>query len=131
MPKAEPEMLTRTLFRIVSAAKPTVDDFRPSGRVAPNQKEDTQRLRDGVSMLKTLAQARRRARALAMGDYIAEVELPMTIRAERTLSRGHHTVWAAPDVLLGLVTRVYPVKYSDAEKSDESTDVRTLGSEHT
>ena len=59
-------------------------------------------------MLATERQAVARARRYPwLGTYVAKLELPSSIRIERTLrTRGHHTVWADPDELLRAVLRV-------------------------
>ncbi len=63
-------------------------------------------------MFDTEDQARIVARTFALGDYIAEVQLPSDgpLRFEKTRGAGHYTVWAEPDRLLECVTAVRPVE---------------------
>jgi hypothetical protein len=107
----------RTVYRIVRTAPPTAADFTSNAaRGLPVRGDDpeTRRLWDGLSVYATEAQARAKARQLpALGGYVARLELPpgAPVRVERTVprSRGHHTVWGAPAVLLRCVVVVVPV----------------------
>jgi hypothetical protein len=69
-----------TLYRIVRTDPPTVLDFTPKaalGLVDSEADVETQRLEAGLSMYRTLAQARRKARAFPfLGGFIATVQLP-------------------------------------------------------
>jgi hypothetical protein len=64
-------------------------------------------------MYRTLPQARKEAKAFPfLGSYVATVEVPFTSEnvVERMLqSAGHHTVRAAPSLLLACVVAVEPV----------------------
>jgi hypothetical protein len=105
-----------TFFRIV-ANPPTEADFT-SGEVhglpPPGDDPETLRVWNGVSAFATLAQAKAKARQYPfLGTHIAELRMPDVgpIRYERTLrrSRGHHTLWGDPEVLLAAVAGVVPV----------------------
>lgn len=104
----------RTCYRIVRGDPPTVEDFRSAamrGRVPPDAAAEERRLLAGVSVYRTEAQARRKARQYpALGAFVAELALPPGIAVERTTpSPGHHTLWASPEALLACVVRVVPV----------------------
>lgn len=105
---------------MVRTNPPTEADFMSAaarGRPSPGYPE-TARLWDGISMYRTLAQARRRARtAPSLGSFIAEVTIPTEspARVERTLGPGHFTVWAAPANLLGWVVSVVPAQEAPVE----------------
>jgi hypothetical protein len=107
----------RTCYRIVRSDPPTVEDFRSAaarGRIPPDANAEDRRLLAGVSVYRTEAQARRKARQYpALGAFIAELALPPQLVAERTTpSPGHHTLWAPPEALLACVVRVVPVARS-------------------
>lgn len=113
-----PDIPTRTLYRIVWDDPPELDDFRSHaerGVEARNLRQETARLHDGLSMYRTLSQARRVARKrppwLGSG-HIARVTVPLDAEAriERTTqSAGHYTVWADARDLLSWVEEVVPV----------------------
>ena len=114
----------RTLFRIVRSDPPTLADFVSNvelGRPLPRDPEAA-RLWSGISVNETENQARRRARGVpVLGNYLAELHLDEEsfVRIERTTrSRGHHTVWADPVLLLRSVVRVLPI---DAKSFKEPT----------
>jgi hypothetical protein len=73
------------------------------------------RLHDGISVFRTLSQARKTARRRAPWrgrGYIAQVDIPASadVRVERTLkSAGHYTLWADAESLLSWVAGVEPV----------------------
>jgi hypothetical protein len=98
---------------------PTVDDFRSEqakGRRPRNSEPETLRLWNGISVYRTEAQARRKARALPiLGTFIAAVYLAegVAVRYERTTkSDGHYTLWGDAHVLLAGVVNVTPVRQS-------------------
>lgn len=107
----------RTLHRIVRTNPPTERDFTSKvalGLVDPEADDETKRLESGLSMYRTLAQARMKARAFSfLGAYVAVVDVGATafIAVERTTSSaGHYTVWAAAGELLSAVVTVEPVE---------------------
>lgn len=65
-------------------------------------------------MYRTLAQARRKARAFPfLGKYIAVIDLTgiESVIVERTTSSsGHYTVWGEPEVILVCVVAIEPVE---------------------
>jgi hypothetical protein len=107
----------RTVYRIVRTDPPTLADFASNaarGLPLRDASPETRRLWDGLSVYATAAQARNKARQLpALGRYVARLDLPerAPVRVERTVprSRGHHTLWGDPAVLLGCVVAVLPV----------------------
>lgn len=117
--------LPRRFFRIVWANPPTFADFIPK-RPKPGWDEDPDlaRLRTGISVYQTEAQARRKSRGMPwLGRaYIAELLLSdlKDIRIERTTrSHGHFTLWGPPDIMLASVIRVIP---STALQEQSGTD---------
>jgi hypothetical protein len=108
--------MARTFFRITLTDPPSLADFTsPSakGRTPRDNDPEARRLWDGVSVFATETQARNQAKDFPLlGGYIAQVDVPddAPVRVERTLrTRGHHTVWADPQVLLRHVVSVEPV----------------------
>ena len=104
----------RTFYRI-TANPPTLTDFTSAiarGRPSPRDPE-ARRLFDGISVFATEGQARRKALDYPiLGDHVARIELPddSSVRIERTTtSRGHHTIWGEPALLLSCVVSVVPV----------------------
>jgi len=104
-----------TVFRLLDAADPIADDFTTDEQ---NQKVETlaatgsMAIYRGISVRRTLPQARRLAKALRR-DYIAELSL--TWKEGDALARtfstpGHHTLWGHPDQLLGRVVAVHAVR---------------------
>jgi hypothetical protein len=95
-----------TLYRIVKDSELTLRDFMSlEAQGAPPRSDDPEilRLRTGISCWATEAQARRTARRYPhLGSYIARIEIPedAPVRVERTLGRGHYTVWGEPSVLM-------------------------------
>jgi hypothetical protein len=105
----------RYFYRLVHRNPPTPRDLtsnRELGKQPPANPEHVA-LWDGLSVQSTLAQARRRRRASPMlGEFVAVLRVPTdgSVRYARTLStEGHHTVWADPPLLLGMVVSVEPV----------------------
>jgi len=98
----------RRVFRAVRTDPPTENDFLSQARLGRRHVDESAfELTSGVSVFATEAQVARLARRYQMGRYIAELTLPEDVEIRRTgRARGHHTVWAAPDVLLRSVTRV-------------------------
>jgi hypothetical protein len=110
------ESTARVLYRIVKSNPPRLLDFRSKLDLAladADADQQTQCLESGLSMYRTLAQARRKARAFPyLGGYIASVRIPAdsSLRVERTTnSSGHHTVWGEPAAILACVVAVEAV----------------------
>lgn len=103
----------RTFFRIVATNPPTRHDFmshQALGRplLVPARARQWQ----GVSVYGTAHQARKKARQYpTLGRYIAELRVldDAPVRAERTGSANHHTLWATPETLLACVVATTPV----------------------
>lgn len=107
----------RTLHRIIPTNPPTERDFTSKlalGLVDRDADEETKRLESGLSMYRTLAQARKKARAFRfLGPYAAVVDVSATahVTVERTTSSaGHYIVWANSEHLLAAVVTVEPVE---------------------
>lgn len=108
--------MARTFYRITLTNPPTVDDFaspQSKGRAPRDDNLETQRLWGGISVFATERQARNQAMDLPLlGSYIAALTIPddAPVRVERTLrTRGHHTLWAEPSLLLRCIVSVVPV----------------------
>jgi hypothetical protein len=97
------------LHRIVKDGDPSEADFQPTEPQA-NDSAEVKRLRAGVSMYATVAQARAKARALPwLGAWVAAVDVTDVPHERTTSSRGHHTVWAHPSALANRVIAVHDV----------------------
>jgi hypothetical protein len=100
----------RTLFRIIATATPTLGDFLSDKAAGFPPRPQHPDLWDGVSMWNMRRQAERKALDLPfLGTHIAELSLDLAVvNVQRTLpgSRGHHTVWGEPIVLLSSVIDV-------------------------
>ena len=114
-PAAAPPLQFRPhlLYRIVRTNPPTLRDVTSKaalGLVDPAADAETKRLESGLSMYRTLAQARRKARAFPfLGRYIAVVDLTgveSVVVECTTSSSGHYTVWGEPEVILACVMAV-------------------------
>ena len=106
----------RTLHRIVRSDPPSIRDVTSKlelGFVDATADMETRRLESGLSTYRTLAQARRKARAFRfLGSYIAVIDVARAeaIQIERTTnSAGHYTLWGEPRLILDLVVAVMPV----------------------
>src|SRR5438067_2493507 len=114
LPSRDPDAVT--LHRITRDDPPTDRDFTSKaalGLLDPDADAETRRLESGLSMYRTLAQARRKARAFPfLGRFVATVRIPtgQSFVTERTTaSAGHFTVWGNPQALLAYVVAVDPV----------------------
>gem|GEM_PF-808314 len=107
------------VHRIVLTDPPTLDDFQPNAErgIEPRRPIPVEfvRLESGISVYRTMAQARRTARKYPPwfgGGYVARIVLPESanVRIERTTkSAGHYTLWADADTILSWVDDVEPV----------------------
>jgi hypothetical protein len=113
-----------TCFRIVWTDPPTRSDFESHaarGDTARFPSAEAQRLATGVSVFRTLGQARRTAmkRPPWLGrGYIARLMIPYGVEAriERTTkSPGHYTLWADPASILSWVVDIVPVSGQEEE----------------
>jgi hypothetical protein len=109
-------MAGRTFWRIVRTNPPSEADFLSNEAKGLHPRDDdaeTLRLWSGIPAFATLTQARRMARRVpSLGDFVAELSIPddPAVRIERTLGRGHHTLWGDANRLLTSVVRVEPVE---------------------
>jgi hypothetical protein len=106
----------RVFYRIVRSNPPTLRDFLSQAALGiPSRRRDPEalRLRRGISVYATEAQARRKARGMGtLGDYIARIELPTAspVIFERTTeSNGHYTLWGDPEAIMACAAAVVPV----------------------
>ena len=105
------------VHRIVLQNPPALEDLvSPAGmgEHPPTGDPRVARLWEGISVFRTMQQARNRAlRSTHLGSYIAVLDLVESgpIQCERTgLTRGHYTVWGDPVALLAAVVNVVPVR---------------------
>lgn len=105
----------RRFYRIVRTRPPTIRDFlaaAATGRPAPGEPH-IDRLWTGVSLWTSAEAARSRARRYQwLGQFIAVLEIDVLpgLRVERTLGRGHVSIWADAHVLLGFVVDIIEVE---------------------
>jgi len=110
----------RSFYRIVRSPSPTDADFlsdKARGIPPRNHESLTLHVWDGISVYRTEAQARRKARDYPfLGDFIAELHIgdETDIRTEKTFGRGHHTLWGDPAALRVCVVRVVRASGLDA-----------------
>lgn len=103
----------RSFYRLVRREEPTTSDFESNAaRGIPLRDPAYLDEHQGVSAWGTIAQAKKRSMARPGQRYfVAELDLPNdgSIRFARTFPTqgGHHTIWASPGILLGLVVRVH------------------------
>jgi hypothetical protein len=101
-------------FRILDGRGAVPANFlsdEQDGRVHNLPRTQNMAIHRGLSVRKTLAQAASLARVLGK-DAVAEVEVTWREgdAVARTLStRGHHTLWAHPDLIAQRVRRVHAV----------------------
>lgn len=105
--------VTRVFYRLVQSAQPTVWDFMSlEARGVVCGPDDDPDIWRGISVQATEKQIRKKAMVVRRCAFYAVIELPMDcdVRVERTLqSRGHHTLWADPEILIGYVSDVQRV----------------------
>ena len=99
----------RTFYRIVLSNPPTEVDFTTQqalGRRSTTHDPELLRLADGLSVFSTERQARQKAWQYPwLGSFISRLNVPddSPIRIEKTLGRGHHTLWGTPEQLAACV----------------------------
>jgi hypothetical protein len=108
-----------TFFRVVGEAEVDIDDLVPDflkGR-PPRDSNVTDEILLfwlGISVFDTEVRARHKARAWPiLGSFIAELSVPAeplyVWRRTIPTSKGHHTVWADPNLLVRCVVRAVRV----------------------
>lgn len=115
---------TLTLYRIIETDTPRVHDMRSYldlGIPLRANTPEARRRASGISLFSTMQQARKVGAGppwFGVG-FIAALRLPddAPVTIERTGRQpGHHTLWGSPDVILGYVARVVPIR-SEEEAS--------------
>lgn len=115
--RPEPQGPHLLLYRIAQSNPTTEHDFTSQqalGRPLRFRTAKALRLWSGVSVYRN----RRDAESLAtdsphLGRFVAELRVPLdgSIRIELDNGRhGHCTIWGAPEVLMKLVVRVWPIE---------------------
>lgn len=126
MDRDDSPYLISTYFRIVWTDPPQISDFESTAAregVARFASEEARRLMEGISVFRTMKQARRTAlkRPPWLGrGHIAQLVVPFDAeaRVERTTkSAGHYTLWADPASIMSWVVNVVPV--SEQEEPDD------------
>ena len=103
----------RRFYRIVSYNPAVVRDFlsyQGLGKGPPDPKNTA--LYDGVSVWIRKEPAVYKARSWGKPAFVAELAVPMDrsiLMARTTDTRWHYTIWAAPELLLRLVSAVEQV----------------------
>jgi hypothetical protein len=105
-----------TLFRVVQTDPPTVRDFlsqKVLGIPLKTEMPKVLRLWDGLSVYRTVDQARARAwQTPRLGRYITELAVPadeeITVELDNGRN-GHCTIWGSPWLLRSFVISVVPV----------------------
>ena len=104
------------LYRVTKSDPPTIRDFlsfRELGIPLRHRTAKGLRLWDGLSVYREQEQAATRARRTpGLGQYVAELRIPMDGRFRLELDNGedgHCTIWGEPEALLALVVSVWPV----------------------
>ncbi len=106
---ASPATGAEVLYRVVSVAGATIDDFRgrrdlPRNRPLP---PDTPwLLLAGVSMFDTPVAALRIAQRRPAGLAHVRLKVDVGIHFARTGRPGHYTVWGAPSMLVACVQQI-------------------------
>jgi hypothetical protein len=103
-------------FRIIGGPQSTLDDYTSNAGFGFGSPSDPKKaaLWDGISVFRTLDQARAKAKACPLlGSYVAELVIPSNapVRWSRTIrrSRGHHTVWGDPAEIRRCEVNIHPV----------------------
>jgi hypothetical protein len=105
-------------FHVVVSDPPTLDDFTSNEAKGRQPRKpltpDEQELWRGISAYESWSLARRKAGASPwLGEFIAELAVAedSPIMARRTTnSRGHWTLWGAPEALIACVVAVTPLR---------------------
>src|SRR6185295_4915198 len=104
------------LFRIVASNPPSDEDMLSQlalGHTMQFVNAKALRLWDGVSVYRTLEQARLVARRRpGLGGFLAELHVPIdgSVRIELDNGRnGHSTIWGEPRLLRRLIVSIEPV----------------------
>lgn len=113
---SEPDSTVLRLYRITKSNPPTIRDFlsfRELGIPLRHRTAKGLRLWDGLSVYREREQAVTRARRTpGLGQYVAELHVPMDGRIQLELDNGengHCTIWGAPEALLALILSVWPL----------------------
>lgn len=103
--------MVRTFYRVVKSMPPTERDFMSNAAkgLPPRGPELSHpELHTGISVFSDIEIIRGIMRQTRLRGLIAKLVVPerAPVRMEKTLGRGHYTVWAAPSLLLRFVERV-------------------------
>jgi hypothetical protein len=109
------DVVPRRVFRTIEAAEPVLRDFMSNKAkgMPPRGVEITHpRYHEDVSVWENLELCRAKALKYRQGSHIAELEVPDdgSVTCEKTFSKGHYSLWAAPEILFGLVRQIYTVE---------------------
>jgi hypothetical protein len=114
--ESEDNQPVQILYRVVQTDPPTVRDFlsqKVLGIPLKHENPKVLRLWDGLSVYRTVDQARTRAKQTPrLGLYIAELAVLPDERSVVELDNGrngHCTIWGSPWLLRSFVVSVVPV----------------------
>ena len=115
--------MVRALFRFISSATPTLDDFKSHGALCKRMRRDqddpdaVRRWNDGISVFDDFARACEIAFGLGFG-WIATIALEDSAGYEVSQygrDRHHYTIFGEPEQLMALVSEVRPVPRASGE----------------
>jgi hypothetical protein len=104
--------VAKTLYRLVKTDPPTETDFL--SQKAENRRLINKKYADefeGVSHWDSRAGAESLSGTVKGAQFVAELSIPdgSSIRYRPSFREGHFTIWAEPDILLGLVVRIHTI----------------------
>jgi hypothetical protein len=110
-----------TFYRLVKSSPAAREDFlsyAELGLISLDDPPEVRRLKQGISVNRTLRQAKNRTSVPSLRDheYIAELRIPdgAAVTFERTgHQKGHHTLWGDPDDFVSYVVSL--VRVDDVE----------------
>jgi hypothetical protein len=106
----------RTFYRIVATGTPSRVDFasnKARGRAPRGAEKEDASLWEGISVYDDRLAAERTARRFpVLGGFIAELRIPddAPVTYRQTFQPTHYTLWAEPDLLVGLIVAVSTVQ---------------------
>lgn len=100
------------MYRIIRRPKPRVQDFRSDaekGKTPRQGQVDDPRRYTGISTFAPIAHAAERARRYSLGNYLAEMHVPIELLDQTGLDSGHLTVQGSEQGRFAMVSSVHAV----------------------
>jgi len=107
------------LYRVTHHNPPTLDDMKsywdlgrrpPLVQLTDGYKRDDERAYKGVSTFDTRERMAAKARALALGEFVAELDVPASVELAVNPRTGHTRLHGTtPEQLIGYVRNVWQV----------------------